>query len=747
MESVYTSKACRGFESRPLRQTAIAYPDDTNTYFEYDAVGNLLAARAQSSEASGEGGHTYFEYDAVNRLTAEVSPAVASGGGGPITTSYTYDPVGNRTSVAVSGSNTSYYAYDPANRMEHAVSADVGATYYTYDAVGGVIKKVLGNGCYAYFEYDAANRVTSIKNCKADASPLCYFIYDYDAASRITLIQRENGDTIYYGYDDADRLISEAWKDAGGASIYAFSWDYDAVGNRTWESRDGVETYYEYNAANELTDCVTDGEYSYYSYDSRGNCVQIEAPAGTQYFTYDHRDLVSGIRYRDASTQYFHHDAQMRMYCMEDSETGTSYFTWDKNGLNILCERDAEGNVIAEYTHGYTPIDGIGSMVAARKEQDGATYYQYPIYDGIKGNLHRLVNQNGILADVYEYNAWGVVLGETQSGASNRFAWQSNWLRLKEGIHKSPARLYLDDIGRFLQGDPQRSGKQLMGRCGGLGTKRSRTNRQAVVNSLDSLGRIDNNGLVEHPYSAGSPPLTVDPTGCWTKRLHGEYTEKWATIGAHYKKECAEILATACKGVDSPFWGMSPWPWVGNYSYHFDTTPSGLVRKANARRESHDEEVRRAGKALTKMGKRRKWPFRLISRSISEGYFKSFLKHLGRSLHPMQDVYSHSKTHDAETPLHHAPAWICGRQIIGTHIWVPFSGWRYFDWRWGKEKQGGATDKACEKLRKSPNWYWAGRPDSEFLWLGDVERTRIWTEATLKQWLKDFPDLQCKCGT
>ena len=102
--------------------------------------------------------------------------------------------------------------------------------------------------CYAH---DAANRVTSIRNCLFDGSPLCCFEYEYDVASRITSITRENGDIIYYGYDDADRLTSEMWKAPDLSTIYAFEWDYDVVGNRVWESRDGVETYHEYNAAKE----------------------------------------------------------------------------------------------------------------------------------------------------------------------------------------------------------------------------------------------------------------------------------------------------------------------------------------------------------------------------------------------------------------------------------------------------------------------------------------------------------------
>ena len=98
---------------------------------------------------------------------------------------------------------------------------------------------------------------------------------------------------------------------------------------------------------------------------------------------------------------YCTYDARMRRFAMEDSN-GLSYFTWDANGMNLLQERDASGGVTAGYTHGYTPIDGIGSMVAASRTASGATYYQYPVYDH-RGTVVRLTDglgpqgQDGVL--------------------------------------------------------------------------------------------------------------------------------------------------------------------------------------------------------------------------------------------------------------------------------------------------------------------------------------------------------------
>ena len=63
--------------------------------------------------------------------------------------------------------------------------------------------------------------------------------------------------------------------------------------------------------------------------------------------------------------------------------------------MNLLAERDSSGSVTAEYVHGFAPIDGIGSLVAARKTVSGATSYQYPLFDH-RGTVYRIVDENGV---------------------------------------------------------------------------------------------------------------------------------------------------------------------------------------------------------------------------------------------------------------------------------------------------------------------------------------------------------------
>jgi hypothetical protein len=90
------------------------------------------------------------------------------------------------------------------------------------------------------------------------------------------------------------------------------------------------------------------------------------------------RDLMSSIQYADGSWNYLYYDGQERRYAIQDSG-GLSYLTWDTNGMNLLCEKTADGTVTKKYAHGATPIDGTGSVVEVQDVATGA--YKYLLMD------------------------------------------------------------------------------------------------------------------------------------------------------------------------------------------------------------------------------------------------------------------------------------------------------------------------------------------------------------------------------
>jgi YD repeat-containing protein len=114
--------------------------------YTLDALGNRtgldeVLPQLGVPSPSGAGVSTSYGYDRLYQLTS-VTPVGTS-------TSYTYDPVGNRL-IMVRGSSTSY-TYDRADRILTA-----GATSYTVNANGNTTARGSDS-----FGYDQANRLVS----------------------------------------------------------------------------------------------------------------------------------------------------------------------------------------------------------------------------------------------------------------------------------------------------------------------------------------------------------------------------------------------------------------------------------------------------------------------------------------------------------------------------------------------------------------------------------------------------------
>jgi RHS repeat-associated protein len=96
--------------------------------YTYDKVSNRLTAD------EGGGNLVTWTYDTTYRLTRERRT-----GSNTIDTTYTYDPVGNRTLKLASGARTTT-AYDAANQITTMIDS-TGTTTMTYDAAGNLVEE------------------------------------------------------------------------------------------------------------------------------------------------------------------------------------------------------------------------------------------------------------------------------------------------------------------------------------------------------------------------------------------------------------------------------------------------------------------------------------------------------------------------------------------------------------------------------------------------------------------------------
>lgn len=182
------------------------YHDGVITSYDYtlDPVGNRLQIVEEYTQGQIRTNVKSYSYNA----RYEVLEAIEEYEGPPaytVTTSYTYDPVGNRLTMTTnrdigpgpqSDPETISYSYDDANRLLSAGDMD-----YTYDANG--------------------NRVTKFTH-ETPPSQSRLETYEYDVENRMVLYTRERANTgqveqrVYNIYDGLGRRVNKGLQDSSG---------------------------------------------------------------------------------------------------------------------------------------------------------------------------------------------------------------------------------------------------------------------------------------------------------------------------------------------------------------------------------------------------------------------------------------------------------------------------------------------------------------------------------------------------
>jgi RHS repeat-associated protein/uncharacterized repeat protein (TIGR01451 family) len=179
------------------RRTTIDRPNGVHSSFAYDAAGRLTGidhARDGASLTSyqyaldGAGnrvavtspaGTERYELDALNRLTKATYP-------GGDTTSYTYDPAGNRLTKSANGETTSY-DYNPAGQL-----VSDGTRIYRYDEAGNLVAAGTDT-----FTWDDAGHLTSA------------------TVDGIRTVHRNDGDDLRVSSEAAGRTTPYLWDRQG----------------------------------------------------------------------------------------------------------------------------------------------------------------------------------------------------------------------------------------------------------------------------------------------------------------------------------------------------------------------------------------------------------------------------------------------------------------------------------------------------------------------------------------------------
>jgi|GEM_PF-3369385 len=390
---------------------AITFPDGTHRYYEYDALGRLIAqSRDENAErvrlsydpsgrvqvkdalnaatslhpgAFGEllditdplGAKARLRYDALLNLTGAVGPENQSA-------QFEYDSKSNPIRITdpllnvISLGNTG-----DGSRLDWLRDARGHVTDFTTDSRGDLTQMTYPDASSELFEYDTAGNVTKVTNRRGQQinfryedtrwnslvtrkewrepwsqDPVRTTGYTYDLRGNLTSVIDSATGTIAMQYDHRDFLKRIDYP-GGGPGGRWFEFEYNNAGRRTQRrGHDGYVLNYDYDTAGRLEQ-LTDGsgaEIIRYFYDDAGRLSRENKGNGT-YTTYEY----------DAAGQITH----MVNYGKDDAVQSRFDYVYDVNG-NPTSMATLNGT----WQYGY---DALGQLTRVKHPDGHVVEYQY----------------------------------------------------------------------------------------------------------------------------------------------------------------------------------------------------------------------------------------------------------------------------------------------------------------------------------------------------------------------------------
>jgi len=289
-----------GFQYDELdRVIQIDEPEGKVTKFLYDGNGNRLKA------INALGKETTYTYNTLKKVTSITQP-INDGDITTVTTHYTYDCLGDKTSVADGRGNSTLQEYDLDGRLVRVIDANNHHTDYSYYH-GGQLKTLT----------DAQSHITH---------------YSYDTANRLVEMK--------YAYQTPNERTE--------------SFAYDNAGNMTGKTlRSGETITYEYDLLNRQTERIYPGtpqKTVEYIYDDLGRMLSVTDENGTIGFSYDDANRLLLIDY--PGNKAVHQEYDLAGNRTKLTYTDGSWVGYTYDDLNRMDQvKDESGNLLADYTY------------------------------------------------------------------------------------------------------------------------------------------------------------------------------------------------------------------------------------------------------------------------------------------------------------------------------------------------------------------------------------------------------------
>ena len=230
---------------------------ETSTY-AYDGDGDMTSSTTPAVSAGGSGDVTVDTYDSDGSLATQTT---GYGTSAAATTSYCYDPAGDRTAVVSPDGNSSGTA--PCQTSSPwTVSSSVHPTQAGYQTT---------------YSYDSVGEQVSTTGPATTAAPSgATSTAGYDPAGHKLTATDPDGTTVTYTYTP---LGLEASAGYSGSSAPSVGYSYDADGNRTGMTDATGTSGYTWDPYGELTAQTNGaGQSTAYTYDGSGDVASIAYP-------------------------------------------------------------------------------------------------------------------------------------------------------------------------------------------------------------------------------------------------------------------------------------------------------------------------------------------------------------------------------------------------------------------------------------------------------------------------------------
>ncbi len=298
---------------------------------------------------------------------------------------------------------------------------------FTYDA-DGQLDTVVGAGRYEDYNYDSTGNRTTVTNSAGYAS------YTVDAFNRVTC-----DGTYHYDYDpEGNRVAKYIWTDA-------YPWDGEVDWNAneisnwtvyTWDHRNRL-IQVESGATYGTTDVTVTFGYDWLNRWISTDVDYASADDTSEYFVYGGATLLDGVSPWDRAAVDSRDIGQITLR-LDDTEKITNRYLWGPAVDQILADEQVDWNAGA---HDYD-IDQI----------------LWPLTDH-QGTVRDLAAVNEISGDTeivntYSYNAYGVLLTETDATVDHRFGFTARPNQTDAGLVNCLNRWYDPVIASWTTQDP-----------------------------------------------------------------------------------------------------------------------------------------------------------------------------------------------------------------------------------------------------------------------------------------------------